>query len=126
MRRRAHEFKFHTLERADDTVLVRIEESQQFRDLLEAIAGAAYATQPDLHRRSVRIWRLTCAVGRTEALLAGVAGTPFRGVVAVWPRIRRGDGPAVFRMDSNDPLSRSDRDLIALLVRSVAQSEGWL
>lgn len=126
MRKRVPEFKFEIRARAENAVVAEVENTSHYRALLEVIAGASFAQEKDLHSRSLRVWRLCCCVGRTEAILVAVSGSPFRGIVAFWPRIWRGDGPRVFRCDSADPISRPDRELVAILARAVGVSEGWL
>lgn len=127
MRRRIPEFKFETLARAENVVVIQPQNTVSARELQEVIAGPEFIREPGLSTRSLRVWRISCgAVGRTEMILLGISGSPFRGVVAFWPRILRGDGPRVFRCDSDDRLSRRDRELVASLARTVAAEEGWL
>jgi hypothetical protein len=127
MRKRIQEFKFEIRARAENVVVVGVEDTAQFRRLIDIIAGAAFCHEQGLNTRSVRMWRLGCpAVGRTEAIVIAVSGSPFRGTLCFWPRILRGDGPRVFRADSDDKISRQDRELVAALCRSVGASEGWL
>lgn len=126
MRKRIQEFKFKFLARAENACVIEVENTPQSRHLQELIAGAEFCREPGLLTRSLRLWRISCSVGRTELILLAVSGTPFRGVVGFWPRILRGDGPRVFRCDSSDPILKPDRELVALLARAVAVQEGWL
>lgn len=126
MRKLVREFKFEIRARAENVVVVEPENTPQSRHLQELIAGAEFCREPGLFTRSLRLWRICCSVGRTELILLAVSGTPFRGVVGFWPRILRGDGPRVFRVDSDDKISRQDRELVAALARAVACKEGWL